>query len=133
MFVSDGAATIRLVSRRLKQEYGNFLDITCKLHDLHLVAEEIRRYFPNLNQLISSTKGVFFKSLKGTHQFHQHSDIPESPQKYFTVIRTSIKQLSVNCYKLIQNIQMLSKKARRYFSILALRRNYKIFTISTIQ
>lgn len=85
MFVTDGAATMLAVGNRLKQQYGNFLHITCKIHMLHLVAEEIRKCYPDVNTLISSTKAVFVKSPQRIREFHRLCpNIPEPPQPIIT-------------------------------------------------
>lgn len=70
MFVTDGVASIRLVRR---QECGNFLHITCKLHALHLVAEEIQKCYPNVDRFIQRTKAVLLKSPKSVHAVFRHS------------------------------------------------------------
>ncbi|KAJ8945310.1 hypothetical protein NQ318_003610 [Aromia moschata] len=44
MFVTDGAATICVVSRSHQEHGCNMIHVTCKVHALHLVAETIRQY-----------------------------------------------------------------------------------------
>ncbi|GJQ81798.1 hypothetical protein Trydic_g340 [Trypoxylus dichotomus] len=78
MFVTAGAATMHSVGRALKQECGNLLHITCKLHVLNVVAEEIQTCYPNINGLILSTKAVFLKSPKRIREFYKQC--PNIPQ-----------------------------------------------------
>lgn len=92
MFVTDGAATMRLVGRSLQRDGCRFLHVTCKIHALHLVAETIRKCFPKVDALIANTKKVFLKSPKRLRAFHrQCPGIPEPPQPILTRWGTWLK------------------------------------------
>lgn len=62
LFVSDAAAYMIKAGKLLKEKYPNILHHTCTAHALHRVAEFIREEFPNVNELISSTKKIFLKA-----------------------------------------------------------------------
>ncbi|KAI4466626.1 hypothetical protein MML48_2g00006965 [Holotrichia oblita] len=92
MLVTDDGATMLSVSRSLKEEGGNFLHITCKIQALHLVAEQIRECYPNVDALISSTnKAVFLKS-------------PKRPQPILTPWRTSWLRSAFHYHKYFEDI-----------------------------
>jgi hypothetical protein len=40
----------------IKAFYSKTLHVTCLAHGLHLIAEEVRKCFPNVNKLISNVK-----------------------------------------------------------------------------
>ncbi|XP_018576980.1 uncharacterized protein LOC108915438 [Anoplophora glabripennis] len=92
LFVTDGAASMRLVGRSLQEHGCRFLHITCKIHALHLVAETVRNCFPGVDTLITSTNKVFLKSPKRLRAFHDKCpDIPEPPQSILTHWGTWLK------------------------------------------
>ncbi|KAI4466624.1 hypothetical protein MML48_2g00006967 [Holotrichia oblita] len=81
MFVSDGAATMRSVAHSLNQKGAQFLHLTCKSHDLHLVEQTIRELYPEVDALIGSTRKVFFKSPKRIREFRKRCrGVPEPSQ-----------------------------------------------------
>lgn len=61
-FVTDSAAYMLKAGEFLKVFYPNMLHITCLAHGMHRVAEEVRRFSPAVNALISSVKKVFLKA-----------------------------------------------------------------------
>lgn len=85
MMVTDAAAVMHRMGQLFKHVHPNFLHVTCVLHALHLVAETIRKCYPDVDQLIGQTKAVFLKSPKRIRLFHsQCPDIPEPPQPVLT-------------------------------------------------
>ncbi|KAJ8963068.1 hypothetical protein NQ318_018532 [Aromia moschata] len=74
MFVTDSAATTRVVGRSLQEHSCNMIHVTCTGHALHLVAKTIRQCFPEVNALIT----MFLKSSKRLRAFQ--SKCPEPPQ-----------------------------------------------------
>lgn len=92
MLMTDGAATMLCMGKSLKTKCSNLIHVTCKIHALHLVAETIRKSFPNVNDLIAQTKAVFRKSPIRTREFHrQCPDIPEPPEPILTRWGTWLK------------------------------------------
>lgn len=59
--LTDAAAYMLSAMNSLKVLYPKMVHLTCLSHGLHRVAEFIRSRFPNVNQLIASTKAVFVK------------------------------------------------------------------------
>lgn len=62
LFVTDGAAYMLKAAKNLITMYPNMIHVTCVIHGLHRVAEEIRAYYPDIDNLISSVKKVFLKA-----------------------------------------------------------------------
>lgn len=86
MLVTDGAAYMRLAGRLLQQSvYPQLTHVTCILHTLHLVADTVRKCYPQVDKLIAETKAVFTKSPKRIREFHNMcTGIPEPPQPVLT-------------------------------------------------
>lgn len=85
IFVTNGAATMGLVSCSLQEQGCRFVHITCKVHALHLVAETIRQGFPEVDKLIANAEKIFIKAPKRLRVFHsQCPGIPEPPQPILT-------------------------------------------------
>lgn len=61
VFISDAAPYMVKAGQALQVFYPNSIHVTCLAHGLHRLAEEIRKDFSNVNDLISSTKKVFLK------------------------------------------------------------------------
>ena len=62
LMLSDNASYMVKAAQNLKIFYSNLIHVTCLAHGLNLVAEEIRRNFPHVNDLINNVKKVFIKS-----------------------------------------------------------------------
>ncbi|KRT79192.1 hypothetical protein AMK59_8653 [Oryctes borbonicus] len=85
MFMSNGTAIMRCVGHSLKQECEQLLHVMCKAHTLHLVAQMIRKCYPEVDALISNTKKMFLKSPKRIRELHRWCPgIPEPPELSFT-------------------------------------------------
>lgn len=48
--------------KAIKVFYSKMEHVTCLAHGLHRVAEEIRKHFPKVDQLISNCKKIFLKA-----------------------------------------------------------------------
>jgi hypothetical protein len=59
---SEATASMPKAATALKVSYQNLIHFTCMAHGLQHVAEEVRSNFPDVNELISSTKKVFIKA-----------------------------------------------------------------------
>ena len=72
--------------------YRSFVTTVCistansrYLHTLHLVADTVRKCYPQVDKLIAETKAVFTKSPKRIREFHNMcTGIPEPPQSVLT-------------------------------------------------
>jgi len=59
--------------------------VTCLAHDLHRVAEEVRRHFPKVDALISNAKKIFVKCSSRVLKFKEIApEIPMPPQPILT-------------------------------------------------
>lgn len=61
MIVTDAAAYMLSAVSALKTLFPKMIHLTCFAHGIHRLSEFIRYQFPAVNELISSTKAVFFK------------------------------------------------------------------------
>ena len=61
LLLSDVAAYKLKSGREQKVFYPTLLHITCLAHGLHRVCESVREMFPEVNDLVSTVKGVFVK------------------------------------------------------------------------
>lgn len=64
--------------------YSKILHVTCVAHESHRVAaEEIRKYFPKVDQLISNGKKIFLKAPSRVNTFKEiAATIPLPPHQY---------------------------------------------------
>ena len=62
LLATDAAAYMLKAGKNLKVFYPNMLHITCVIHGLNRVAEEVRLYFKLVNTLISNVKKIFLKA-----------------------------------------------------------------------
>jgi len=77
LFLSDAAPYMVKAGKGIKIMYSKMEHVTCLAHGLHRVAEEVRKCFPKVDQLISNVKKIVFKvscpysifSRKGTEYF----------------------------------------------------------------
>ena len=59
LILSDAAPYMVKAGKCIQVFYSKMLHVTCVVHALHRVAEEIRKYFPKVEQLISNGKKYF--------------------------------------------------------------------------
>lgn len=62
LLVTDAAWYMVKAGKKLKLFYENMIHITCLVHGLHRIAEEVRLNFPLVNKVISSVKKIFSKA-----------------------------------------------------------------------
>lgn len=62
LLVTDAASYMLKAGEYLKVLYPNMKHLTCLVHGIHRVAEEVRDIFPAVDKFISTTKKVFLKS-----------------------------------------------------------------------
>lgn len=75
--MTDAAPYMMKAARALKVFYPKMTHVTCIVHGLHRVAEEIRAQFPHINHVISSVKKVFVKAPSRVRVFKEM--LPETP------------------------------------------------------
>jgi len=69
LFVTDAASYMIKAGKGLGILYPKMIHITCLAHALHMVSEEIRQQFPNVDLLISNCKKAFLKAPKRMKYF----------------------------------------------------------------
>jgi hypothetical protein len=62
LFVSDAAPYMIKAAKALQLLYPKMIHVTSLAHALHRVAEEVRRSYPEVDQLIANGKKIFIKS-----------------------------------------------------------------------
>lgn len=60
-FLRDASPQMAKAGNCFKVFYSKMVHVTCVAHALHRVVEEIRKYFPEIDQLISNGKKNIFK------------------------------------------------------------------------
>jgi len=61
LFLSDTAPYIVKAGGVLTNFHSKMIHVTCVVHELHRVAEEIRSQFMTVDKIISSVKRIFIK------------------------------------------------------------------------
>jgi hypothetical protein len=73
LFVTDAAPYMLKAAKGLKMLYPRMVHLTCLVHGLHRVAEEIRGNYPDVDSLISSVKKIFLKASLRVEKFKQEA------------------------------------------------------------
>jgi len=85
LFITDDTPYMAKAARSLDIFYTNMINLTCLAHGLHRIAEEIRKHFPKVDNLISNGKTVFLKASSCVLFFKTElPDIPLLPQPIIT-------------------------------------------------
>ncbi len=61
LYLSDAAAYMVKSAKMLKAHFPRLIHVTCIVHGLHRVAEEVRGQFSDVDALISNVKKIFLK------------------------------------------------------------------------
>lgn len=61
LLVTDSASYMVKAAESLKPFYPNLKHLTCLVHAIHRIAEEVRDCFPSVDKFISTTKKIFLK------------------------------------------------------------------------
>ncbi|KAE9534788.1 hypothetical protein AGLY_008080 [Aphis glycines] len=77
LFITDAAPYMVKAARSLDIFYTNMIHLTCLAHGLHRIAEEIRKHFPKVDNLISNGKKIFLKALSRVLFFK--TELPDIP------------------------------------------------------
>ncbi|KAE9542367.1 hypothetical protein AGLY_003494 [Aphis glycines] len=98
LFLSDAAPYMMKAGRDLKILYSKMKHVSCLAHGLHRVAEEIRKHFPKVDQLISNIKKIFLKYPSRVQYFKEMApNIPLPPQPVLTRWVTWLKAATYFC------------------------------------
>lgn len=85
LFITDAAPYMVKAARSLDIFYTNMIHLTCLAHGLHRIAEEIRKHFPKVDNLISNGKKFFLKASSRVLFFKTELPyIPLPPQPVIT-------------------------------------------------
>ena len=83
--MTDAAPYMKKAAGALKRIFPKMLHITCLAHALHRICEEIRRLFPEVDQIIANGKKIFLKAPSRVQIFQEMaSDVPLPPQPVLT-------------------------------------------------
>lgn len=84
-FVTDSAAYMLKAGECLKVLYPKMLHVTCTAHAVHRVAEEVRKFSPAVNDLISAGKKIFVKAPSRVNIFKEMMPgVPLPPEPILT-------------------------------------------------
>jgi len=62
LFLTDAAPYMKKAARHLQVFYTKMVHVTCLVHALHRVAEDIRLHFSVVDDLVANVKNIFRKS-----------------------------------------------------------------------
>jgi hypothetical protein len=82
LFVSDAAPYMIYVAKTLQLLYPKMIHVTCHVHALHRVAEDVRGSYPEVDQLIANGKKIFVSlpfECRSLKKRLQHYSFPHSP------------------------------------------------------
>ncbi|KAL4085242.1 hypothetical protein QTP88_027101 [Uroleucon formosanum] len=109
LFLSDAAPYMMKAGRGLKILYSKMEHVSCLAHGLHRVAEEIRKHYPKVDQLISNIKKIFLKCPSRVQYFKEMApNIPLPPQPVLTRWGTWLKAATYFCehFEILKTIIM---------------------------
>ena len=148
LYLSDAAAYMVKSAKILKVNFPHMIHITCIVHGLHRVAEQVRGLFPDVDALISNVKKILVKCNSRVQQFKEALDIPLPPQpvitrwgtwieaaiyyaENFTAVKTFIcEKLNSNDAVSICNAQELFRKNNILNDLLCIARNFSALPTS---
>lgn len=83
--LSDGVAYMVKTGKNLKDTYPTLIHITCLVHALHRVCEEVKAMFSKLNKLIISIKQIYRKAGSRVRDWkNEYKDVPVPPRPVLT-------------------------------------------------
>ena len=93
VLLSDAAAYMVKAGKNLKDIYQCLIHITCLVHALHRVCEEIRAMCSKLNKLITTVKQIYRKSPKRLAAWKAaYPKVPPPPKPVLTRWGTWVEQ-----------------------------------------
>jgi len=85
LFVSDAALYMIKAAKALQLLYPKMIHVTCLVHTLHRVAEEVRGSYPEVEKLTANGKKIFIKSPLQVQKFKEEAPtLPLPPQPIVT-------------------------------------------------
>ena len=81
LLLTDSVNYMKKSGSTLSVMYSNLIHVTCIAHALHLLAEEIRRNFSDVDSLISNKKKVFVKAPNRVLKYRELCPTLELPPK----------------------------------------------------
>jgi hypothetical protein len=81
LFVTDAAPYVLKDAKGLKMLYPRMEPLTCLVHGLHRVAEEIRGNYADVDSFISTVKKIFLKAPLRVEKFKQEAPSLSLPPK----------------------------------------------------
>jgi len=105
LFVSDAAPYMIKAVKALQLLYPKVIHVTCLVHALHRVAEEVRGSYPEVDKLIANRKKIFIKSPEAP-------TLPLLPQPIVTCWETWLDAANYYCtnYSEIEIFNKLTEK-----------------------
>ena len=101
LFITVAAPYIVKAVKTLNIVYPKMVHLTCLVHFLHRVCEEIRSLFPNIDLLISNAKKIFSKSTYRNLMFKKVAPhIPMPPKPIVTRWGTWLTTVNYYCENL---------------------------------
>lgn len=97
LIVSDAARYMVKAVNNLKSFFPNLKHVTCVVHTLHLVAENIRQRYPAVNDFISNFKKILTKSSKRVLSYKTITSLPLPPKPVVTRWGTWINTAIFHC------------------------------------
>jgi len=115
LIVTDQAPVMLRVGKVLKETYPNLMHVTCLVHAIHRVCEEIRAQNPLVDKFISLTKRLLRKSAYRQQLFKTETGLKLPPNpvlvRWETWIRTAI-YYSTNYSKVVNFINNLDSNSK---------------------
>jgi hypothetical protein len=144
LYLSDAAAYMVKSGKMLAAHFPRVIHVTCIVHGLHRVAEEVRGQFRDVDALISNVKKIFLKCNSRVQLFKETLKIPLPPQPVITRWGTWIEAAmyyaanfnavkSFVCDKLLANDAVSIREAQNLFAkinvhddLLCITRNFAV-------
>ncbi|XP_028967390.1 uncharacterized protein LOC100901375 [Galendromus occidentalis] len=96
LFVTDGAKYMKKAAGGLQIMFPKMVYITCVVHGVHRVCEEMRKLFPEVDSFVANAKKVFLKAPSRIQRFKEMApDLALPPQPVVTRWGT---WLDATCY-----------------------------------
>ncbi|KAJ8978185.1 hypothetical protein NQ317_007988 [Molorchus minor] len=106
MLVTDGAAYMHLAGRLLQQSvYPQLTHVTCILHTLHLVADTVRKCYPQFN----SREAECIKKSQEQFQNQQVYEDLQIIRDNYTVLGDAIKQFQNTSLSFVESVRLIDQ------------------------
>ncbi|CAH1109630.1 unnamed protein product [Psylliodes chrysocephalus] len=96
MFTSDAVSYMLNAERKIKAKCPQTLHVTCIVHGIHRIAEEVKNQFRDVDNFVDNVKKIFLKAPSRVKTFKEmFSALPLPPKPIITRWGTCIKAV---CY-----------------------------------